>query len=55
MRRADAARLCAALVMEGIVPDFRAPDGIRIGMSPLTTRFTDVWDGLARLAGLAAG
>jgi kynureninase len=26
----------------GILPDFRRPDGIRLGMSPLSTRFTEV-------------
>jgi kynureninase len=53
IRRGDAAALCERLVAESVVPDFRAPDGIRIGLSPLTTRFTDAWDGLARLADLA--
>ena len=27
-----------------VIADFREPDVIRIGCSPLTTRFTDVWD-----------
>ena len=30
----------------GVIPDFRAPDGLRIGPAPLSTRFTEVWDGL---------
>ena len=30
-------------------PDFRTPDVIRLGLSPLTTRFTDVYDGLDRV------
>ncbi len=47
-----ALRLTADLVDLGVVPDFRRPDGIRLGMSPLTTRFVDVYDGLDRLAGL---
>jgi kynureninase len=33
----------------GVLPDFRRPDGIRIGLAPLTTRFVDVYDGLAVL------
>ena len=45
----DAAALCQALTDRGVVPDFRQPDGIRIGLSPLTTRFTDVYDGMAAL------
>jgi kynureninase len=40
----DARRLCEALIERGVVPDFRGPDVIRPGLSPLTTRFTDVCD-----------
>ncbi|HEU5325521.1 MAG TPA: aminotransferase class V-fold PLP-dependent enzyme [Candidatus Limnocylindria bacterium] len=35
-----------------VVPDFRPPDLVRLGFSPLTTRFVDVWDALDRLRGL---
>jgi kynureninase len=52
--RADAEDLTRSLIASGVVPDFRPPDGIRLGLSPLTTRFTDVWDGLSRLRQLAA-
>ncbi len=45
-----AAELTARLVREGVVPDFRRPDGIRLGFAPLTTRFVDVYDGLERLS-----
>jgi len=31
-----------ALWAQGIVPDFRAPSGIRLGMSPLSTSFAEV-------------
>lgn len=31
----------------GVIPDFRAPDGLRLGPAPLSTRFTELWDGLA--------
>jgi kynureninase len=44
-----AATLCDALLARGIVTDFRPPDVIRLGLSPLTTRFVDVWDALAVL------
>lgn len=51
----EAYRLSRALIDEAsTVPDFRAPDVLRIGLSPLTTRFTDVWDGFARLRRLSA-
>ena len=45
----DARRLCARLVEAGVIPDFRRPDVIRFGLSPLTTRFVDVWDGVEAL------
>ena len=38
-----------------MVPDFRQPDVVRLGFSPLTTSFVDVWDGLDRLRALVAG
>jgi kynureninase len=41
-----ARELCAALVDAGVIPDFRRPDVIRFGLSPLSTRFVDVWDGV---------
>ncbi len=33
----------------GVIADVRPPDIVRLGLSPLTTRFTDVWDGIERL------
>jgi kynureninase len=32
----------ARLWERGVIPDFRAPDGIRIGLSPLSTTFAEV-------------
>ncbi len=45
----EARTLSQRLIDEGVVVDFRTPDVIRLGLSPLTTRFTDVYDGLDRL------
>jgi kynureninase len=40
----------ARLWQRGVIPDFRAPDGIRIGLSPLSTRFVEVATGIAAIA-----
>jgi kynureninase len=53
VRRADARELTRALIEHGVVPDFREPDGIRLGLAPLTTRFEDAWLALERLRDLA--
>jgi len=45
----DARALCARLIERGVIPDYRRPDVIRFGFSPLTTRFVDVWDGMDAL------
>ncbi|HJY45579.1 MAG TPA: aminotransferase class V-fold PLP-dependent enzyme [Propionibacteriaceae bacterium] len=33
----------------GVIPDFRPPDGLRIGLSPLSTSFSEVYRGLAEV------
>jgi kynureninase len=43
----DGEQLQAALCERGVIGDFRRPDLLRLGLSPLTTRFTEVFDGLA--------
>jgi kynureninase len=45
----DAAALCEQLAGRGVLADYRAPDIVRIGLSPLSTRFVEVWDGLSVL------
>ena len=45
----DARGLCARLIDAGVIVDFRRPDVIRLGLSPLTTRFVDVWDAVEAL------
>ncbi len=46
----DARRISQALIeVAGVVPDFRAPDRLRLGPAPIATRFVDVWDALDRL------
>jgi kynureninase len=46
----DAWRISQALIeVAGVVPDFRAPDRLRLGPAPIATRFVDVWDALDRV------
>jgi kynureninase len=54
IRHPDARRLTNTLIARGVIPDFRAPDSIRLGLSPLTTSFEDVHRGLAVLRDLLA-
>ena len=53
VRRGDARALTGQMIAAGVLPDFRAPDSIRLGLSPLTTSFGDVRRGIAVLADLA--
>jgi kynureninase len=50
LRNPDAWALTRALIERGmVIPDFRGPDSIRLGVPPLYTRFADVHEALDRL------
>ena len=44
-----------ALIERGVIGDFRAPDILRFGLTPLYTRFVDVWDAVDRLEQVLRG
>lgn len=42
-RHPHAFEICQALIDAGVIGDFRAPDVIRFGLTPLYLRYEDVW------------
>ena len=46
----DAMAVGAAARAVGVVPDVRPPDLVRLGFAALSTRYVEVFDGIARLA-----
>ncbi len=49
----EAALISAALTQAGVIGDYRAPDRLRLGPAPITTRFTDVWDAMDAIRRIA--
>ena len=54
IRRPDFRELTPRLWEHGVIPDFRAPDGIRLGLSPLSTSFVELYRGLEAIAELGS-
>ena len=50
VRHPEGYRINRALIEEmGVLPDFREPDNIRLGLAPLYTSFTEVWEAVDRI------
>jgi kynureninase len=47
-------RIMPLLWERGVIPDFRRPSGIRLGLSPLSTSFAEVEAGVRAIAELLA-
>ena len=50
LRHGHAYEICQALIERGVITDFRAPDLLRIGFTPLYTSYRDVWHAVRTLA-----
>ncbi len=53
-RHASGYPLVRALAARGVLADFREPDTIRFGLSPLFLSFADIWEAMDALAGVLA-
>ena len=49
LRHPEGYAIMQALIGRGVIGDFRAPDILRFGLTPLYLRFVDIWDAAAIL------
>jgi len=50
----NAFEICQALIAAEVIGDFRVPDVLRFGLTPLYLGFEDIWTGVDRLAKIMA-
>jgi len=48
----NAFEICQALIADGVIGDFRSPDVIRFGLTPLYLGFEDIWEAVDRLGAI---
>ena len=48
-RHPNAFEICQALIADEVIGDFRAPDVVRFGLTPLYLGYEDIWEGVERL------
>jgi kynureninase len=51
-RHPNAFEICQALIEADVIGDFRAPDVVRFGLTPLYLGFEDIWTGVDRMAAI---
>ena len=51
-RHRHAFEICQALIADGVIGDFRAPDVVRFGLTPLYLGFEEVWQAVDRMAAI---
>ena len=55
IRHPEGYRINRALIEEmQVIPDFREPDNIRLGIAPLYTRYSDLWEAVERIRRVVA-
>lgn len=57
LRHPEAYRICKALIDPEVggtvvIPDFREPDNIRLGITPLYTTYTEIWKAISEISNI---
>ena len=54
-RHPEGYAIMQALIADGVIGDFRAPDLLRFGFAPAYVRYVDVWNAVASLREIMEG